>query len=102
MNLTEKLKLFPGGLAGLAKSSGLATTVLYRFAWKEHKKRPVVIASKIADAIALEPSTPSSLSELGDLDALLDAWSSSEPSRVRSASSVASPTEAPEAIEEGA
>lgn len=82
MNLTERLKLFPGGLQGLAKAAGLATTVVYRFAWKEHRKRPVTVALKMADAITLVPDLPSTLVELGDVEELLDAWSASKPGRV--------------------
>lgn len=82
MNLTERLKLFPGGLQGLAKSAGVATTVVYRFAWKEHKKRPVAVALKISEAIGLVPNLPSTLVELADVEELLDLWSASKPSRV--------------------
>ena len=82
MNLTERLKLFPGGLRGLARAAGMATTVVYRFAWKEHRKRPVAVALKISEAIERVPNLPSTLVELADVEELLDAWSDSEPSRV--------------------
>lgn len=88
MNLTERLKLFPGGLQALAVAAGLATTVVYRFAWKEHKKRPVAVALRIAQALCERGDLHRSLQVLEDVEVLLDAWSAAEPSRVRDDSRV--------------
>ena len=97
MNLAERLQLFPGGLTGLAAAAGVAKTVVYRFAWREHKKPPVALAEKIALAIRSQRRDQPLLRELGDLETLLELWKGSERSRLRDGSPVANDGEAHQA-----
>lgn len=85
LDLAEQLKLFPGGMRGIADAAGVATTVVYRFAWKEHRRPPVEIARKIAAAIRKRVRS-GPLADLGDAEALIDAWRRSSRGRIRSAS----------------
>lgn len=50
MNLLDLIRAYPGGVAQLATDSGVPAHTLYRFAHKEHRRKPVRTIDLIAPA----------------------------------------------------